>query len=733
VRHFPLLRPNGKPVRLSDLAGSRGVIIVFGSLECPISTSYHGTLAKLSHKYGLRGLQVIVALPTDDPPANLEKEARDAGLTVPVLVDRGARLAAALGATTTPEAALLDAKGHLVYRGRIDDAYTARLKRNARISSHDLRDAIDAFLEGRVVERPRSKAVGCPIVFDRKKPKPGARYTYNRDVAPILQKHCQVCHRKGEAGPFALTTYAQARHWADDIKLFTRSRQMPPWSPAGGVAFRNDRRLSEKEIAVLAEWADSGAPEGDAKDAPSAVKFSSEWRMGKPDLVLEAPDDFHLGPDGPDLFRVFPLPMGLKEDRWVVAFDVKPGNPRVVHHTLHYFDGTGTGRKMERDHARRVKGKELSDRGPGYPVSMGVGFTPPAFKLGEMPKFGGLGGWAPGQGPQKLAPGAGMFLPAGSDFLLQMHYHRDGKPAKDRTRVGLYFAKSRVEQPWQTVILRGMSLGAVIAAGEANHRMKKAIYLHEDAVLHNVMVHMHLLGKSAKVTLTPPGGKPTLLIDIPAWDYRWQETYWFEKPIRAVAGSRLEIVGVFDNSAANPLNPSSPPKDVREGEQTTDEMLYAFFGATSATKPWRFVSWGATPKMKSAAEAKRILAQRIGTWDAETTVNGVKIKGTETVKWALGEKFIEAKAKSASGEARLLAGWDEANGAYRYWYFDNAGLTSDGTGQYDPKTKTIRWSVSGAEVLWKFVDADTFEWSCVLRDGKGKAVYEMRGASRRRK
>ncbi|MBY0231787.1 MAG: redoxin family protein [Gemmataceae bacterium] len=719
ARHTTLLRPGGKPARFADYAGRRGTVVVFASLPCPVSRSYHALLGKLAKEWEERGVNAVAVLPSDDVPPGISKEARDAGLTLPLFIDRGMKLAVALGASTTPEAALLDDDGHLVYRGRIDDAWSERLKRNAKAEKHDLRDAVEVFLTGKGTSRERTRAVGCPIVFARKEPDPKARATYRRDVAPLLARHCAGCHRDGGAGPFALASYKQARHWADDIKHFTRTRQMPPWSPAAGVPFQNDRRLSAAEIAILSEWADAGAPEGDGP-VPAPPKASDEWAMGEPDLVLSPSTGFELGPTGSDLFRVFPLPMGLTEDRWVVAYDVKPGAAHVVHHTLHYFDATGTGRKLEK--ARK------DALGPGYTVSMGIGFAPPAPKPGELPRFGGIGGRAPGQAPQKLPRGAGMLLPAGSDFLLQVHYHRDGKPARDWTKVGLYFAKGRIEQPWQTVVVRGMPARHKIPAGEAVHRLKRSVWLRTDAVLHNVMPHMHLLGKSVKVTMTPPDGKPAVLVDIPSWDYRWQETYWFRTPIKAAAGTRLEVEGVFDNSAGNPLNPSRPPRDVREGEETTDEMLYAFLGATSASSPWSFIGYGETPGLKGWEEARRLLSQRVGEWDAETTAGGAAVKGTDSTSWTLGGRFIESKGKTALGETRMLAGWDEGRKAFRYWYFDGAGTTSEGQGEYDEKTKSIRWRAEGATAVWRFASKDRLEWSWLSADGKSS----MKGTMTRR-
>jgi hypothetical protein len=293
---------------------------------------------------------------------------------------------------------------------------------------------------------------------------------------------------------------------------------------------------------------------------------------------------------------VFVMPTGLTEDRWVVGYDVKPGNTKIVHHTLNFFDATGSGRDLERK-AQEKTDPLAGDRGPGYTVGMGVGFLRPF--SADKPKFGGLGGWAPGQVPQFVPDGAGWYLPANSDFLLQVHYHRNGKTETDRTQVGLYFAKKPVKQPWQTIVASGLGAFGVIPPGDANYVAKGAVTLQNDAVLHSVLPHMHLLGKSVKVTITPPDGQPQLLVDIPAWDYNWQETYWFKEPIRAVAGTKLEIEAVYDNSTANPNNPNAPPKPVRRGEQTDNEMLFAFIGATSTTQPWERVRFRAAAPGKA--------------------------------------------------------------------------------------------------------------------------------------
>jgi cytochrome c553 len=591
---LPLTPLTGGATTLKDVRGEQATVLITLAFDCPIAAGYASDLAAMARASGAKGVKFVGVCPTQDSPETLKRLAEQFKLGFPLFRDPDARTADALEAKVTPEAFVFDRELRLTYRGRIDDTYSARLKRNVATTRFDLKDAIEATLAGKPVGEPVTTAVGCPIERPTAAAATGA-VTYHRDVAPILARRCAVCHRPGEVGPFPLLSYQHARKWAGDIKEYTQSRQMPPWLPRGGVAMKDERKLTDKEIATLAAWVDGGTPEGDP--AAAAAPASAEpdgWRAGPPDLILKASDGFQVGPTGRDVFRVFVIPTGLTEDKWVVGYDVKPGNSRVVHHTLHYFDTTGTARKLE-EKAKKSADPLAADRGPGYSVGMGVGFFPPGSKAGERPKFGGLGGYAPGQGPQFVPDGAGWYLTSPADFLLQVHYHRTGKTENDRTQVGLYFAKKPVVQPWQTLIVPGMKPFERIPANAARHVSRGAMFLHDDAILYNVLPHMHLLGKSVKVTLTPPGGEPRTIIDIPEWDYNWQETYWFAEPIRAAAGSQVEIEAVFDNSATNPNNPSTPPKDVHQGEETTNEMLYAFLGMTSQSTPWKMVRFRPTP------------------------------------------------------------------------------------------------------------------------------------------
>lgn len=741
---IPLVSLDGKAASLAPYQGKLATVVVFASFECPVSNSYVVPLGEMAKEYGAKGVAFVAVCPTDEPAAVVKKAADSFRPAFPVLIDPKAELAAALKATVTPEVVVLDAKGDVRYRGRIDDKYPNRNKPNPSVTSHDLKAALDDLSAGREVRTPVTKAVGCQIEFAAAPAPKAGDVTYYKDVAAILQKNCQNCHRPGEIGPFPLTNYKQARRWADDIAAYSSSRQMPPWMPAGGQPMNGERKLTDKEIATLTAWADAGAPEGDPKDAPPAIVFPEGWRHGKPDLILSPSDSFHVAATGNDLFRCFVVPTGLTEDKWVIGYDVKPGNPKIVHHTLHFFDTSGQGRELEKKQQTKELGKALPDHGPGYTVSMGVGFVAQRAKKGEGPSFGSIGGWAPGQAPQFVPKGTGWLLPKGSDFIIQTHYHRNGQPGIDRSQIGLYFAKEPVEQPWQWFAITGLQGWERIPAGQSDYVARGSLYLHTDAVLHNVLPHMHLLGKSVKVTMTPPDGKPIVLVDIPAWDYRWQETYWFQKPILAKRGTKLEIEALFDNSDKNPNNPHRPPVEVKVGEATTDEMLFGFIGATSTTLPYSKIQrWAFPPAELGAAAAPAqgemtpALARRLGVWQQTVTIKPIlgaqtKNNSEATVKTAFDGTFLQMVNVGEDGNETIeLATFDPTRKCYRLWTYNSNGNSIEWTGTWDEPKATMTWSatVTGgytAVMTWTFAAADRIDMAILVKND-GATVLTMSG------
>ncbi|NDH04856.1 hypothetical protein EBX93_02890 [bacterium] len=559
----------GKPAKLSDHAGSKATVVVFMQFECPISSEYSTELSRLSSLYNSKGVNFIGVIPNSDSDEMLKKDARDYKIIFPVLHDGKLELADSLGAKITPEVFLLDIKGTVIYSGRVDDSWTERLRRNVAPKKRDLAWAIESHLDGKSPEVKKTEAVGCPISRPLPRVSKG-KVTYHRDIAPIIQEKCQACHRSGEVAPFTLASFNDAVRWKDLLVEVVEKKQMPPWLPSGGLHYRGERRLNDAEIALIRDWVKGGCAEGEFADAPLPKRFTEGWQLGEPDLILEAPEEMVLAPTGKDLFRCLVLPTNLTEDKVVVAYELRPGNRRVVHHTLHFLDTQGRGRNLEADWKKKNgAGETKGDSGPGYTSPMGVGFAP----SGEM------GGWAPGISPKFLPDNIGYFLPKGSDFIVQVHYHRTGREEKDRTRVGLYFAKKPAQRYVQPLVIPGQFL--VIPANKPDFTVRNTIWLGQDVLMHSVDPHMHLIGRKFVMTITPPDAKPFEAIRIDEWDYNWQEIYFLKEPMRLKEGTKIEIEAVFDNTSNNPHNPSIPPKWVKFGEQTTDEMCFMFVGVTT--------------------------------------------------------------------------------------------------------------------------------------------------------
>ena len=375
--------------------------------------------------------------------------------------------------------------------------------------------------------------------------------TFNKEIAPILWKHCAGCHRQGEVGPFPLLTYKEAEKRAEFIAEVTSSRTMPPWKPEPNFGdFHDEHRLSEEEIKLLADWAEADAPEGDPKDLPKPPVCPEGWQLGEPDMVLKVPDTFEIPADGPDIYRCFVIPIPTDTNKTVAAVEFRPGNRRVVHHAILFLDANGAARE-----------KDAADPGPGFASFGGPGFVP----------TGALGGWAPGAMPRMLPDGTGRFLRGKSDLVLQIHYHPDGKAETDQSVVGLYFTKKPAKQIVVGVAVRSRDLN--IPAGAARHHVAaQSSPLPVDAEAIGIVPHMHYIGKEMKVVAESPDGKTTPLLWIKDWDFNWQGQYLYKSPVKLAKGTVIKLDAYYDNSAENPRNPSKPPKPVHWGEQTTDEM-----------------------------------------------------------------------------------------------------------------------------------------------------------------
>ncbi len=385
--------------------------------------------------------------------------------------------------------------------------------------------------------------------------------TYEQ-IAPIIYNNCTGCHRPGQIAPIPLMSYSDVVRHSVSIAAVTQDRSMPPWKPAPGwAAYRDQRGLTDQQIAMIQQWVYSGAPEGDPAKEPPLPSFTDGWQLGTPDLVLEMPAGFSIPAEGDDIYRNFVIPTNLTEDKWVKAIELKPSAPTVVHHSLFYADTSGN--------ARALDGQ---DGQPGFP-GFGSIFTVQGANINSILN-GGLGGWTPGTVPAYLPDGIAMPLPKGSDFLLQTHFHLNGIAQTEKTQVGIYFGPppSRTMTQIQAPAFFGIRANIDIPAGMTDYKVRGSFTLPVDVDAVLVSAHMHYLGKEAKLTATLPSGEVKILLWVPAWDFRWQGFYTFQNLVPLPKGTRLDGELTYDNSAQNPSNPHSPPQRIQWGEQSTDEM-----------------------------------------------------------------------------------------------------------------------------------------------------------------
>lgn len=545
------------PVTLQDLPYDRALLIIFSSIVCPASLKYHVHKTQIHNTYGPKGVR-LVAVNANFNETNdaLKKHYNDNPVPFEIYRDPNNVLADQLGATHTPQAFLFDQNGKLRYRGEIDNGWGVP----ENTTSRGLWDALDAMLANKDIPRTDIPSFGCEI---RRRPQTPTNITENtptfhRDILPFLQQRCQTCHRPGGIGRVAFFDYMEVLAWAHQMRDSIDTRIMPPWNAQPGYGdFKHARRLSDREISTFDQWVDSGMPEGNPDHAPEPIDFPESWTLGTPDLILKPEEAYPLEAIGRDEYRCFVLPTNLTEDRYVSAIELLPGEREVVHHVSVYVDVSGKARMLQ-DLAPKV----------GYPSFGGIG----------VPLYEALGGWAPGNTPFILPEGIGRHLPAGSDIVLQIHYHKIGRAVKDQSKLGIYFAKKPIQKRLYEEIINSRLV--IIPPNVKNHKVTGSLTISQDSHILGILPHMHLLGTEMKVTATYPSGKEVPLVWVKPWDFNWQETYVYKEPVPLPRGTRITQVAMYDNSASNPNNPNDPPKLVRWGEESTDEMCTVFLYVT---------------------------------------------------------------------------------------------------------------------------------------------------------
>jgi tetratricopeptide (TPR) repeat protein/mono/diheme cytochrome c family protein len=382
-----------------------------------------------------------------------------------------------------------------------------------------------------------------------------APVNFAHDIAPIVYKNCAPCHRPGEAGPFSLLTYQDVKGHARQIADVTRRRYMPPWAPEAGYGdFVGERRLTDAEIRLIADWASQGASEGNASETPPPPNFTEGWQFGPPDVIIEAQHAYTLPASGPDVYWNFILPTAFGSTRYVRALEIRPGDKRVVHHANLYVD-----------RAHSTRRQEIAE-GAGFP-GMDVAID----RTTTEPDDGHFLFWKPGGAPYVEPDGFAWRIDPGNDLVLNAHLQPTGKPEQVRPSIGLYFTDKPPEHfPMLVQLEHDGALN--IPPGNRDFLVSDDFRLPLDVDVLAVYPHAHYLGHLLEGYATLPSGERKWLIRIPDWDPNWQGAYHYREPVFLPQGSIISMRYHYDNSAANPRNPNQPPRRVEGGNQATDEM-----------------------------------------------------------------------------------------------------------------------------------------------------------------
>ncbi|MGB8009766.1 MAG: tetratricopeptide repeat protein [Terriglobales bacterium] len=380
--------------------------------------------------------------------------------------------------------------------------------------------------------------------------------TFNRDIAPIIFQNCSPCHRPGEAGPFSLLSYADVKRHGHQIVGVTQARIMPPWLPeAQTLKFADERRLSSGQIDLIKKWVDEGEVEGSAADAPAMPKFVEGWQLGPPDVIVKASKPYPLVATGNDLYWNFILPIPVNETRWVKAVEIRPGDKRVIHHANILVDRTGASRRLEAEPGAGFAGMDLRIESEVFEPESHLFF------------------WKPGSLPYVEPDGLALRVDKGTDLVLNTHMQPSGKPELVQPSIGVYFTdKPATQVPMLLQLQRDALLD--IPPGDKNFLIEDRFTLPIDVDLLGIYPHAHYLGKDLLAEAILPDGKHETLIHIPRWDLNWQAVYRYETPVTLPKGTVLAMRYVYDNSAENIHNPNDPPKRVRAGNSSVDEMSH---------------------------------------------------------------------------------------------------------------------------------------------------------------
>jgi peroxiredoxin len=535
ISEFELQDYLGAEHKLSDWQDKPIEVVTFLGTECPLAKLYGSRLAEMAKEYEADGVQFVgINSNQQDTLREIAHYAEKHKIEFPLLKDSAHMVADQFGAERTPTVYVLDQDRKIRYSGRIDDQFGVGYSRS-EIKQNNLANALEDLLAGQEVALPETEAVGC-IIGRSKKVEPTGDITYAEHVSRLMQEHCVRCHREGQVAPFALTSYDEVAAWAETMLEVIDDGRMPPWhaDPQFGH-FSNDARMSDKDKQTFHQWVDNGMPEGDPSKLPAPLDFVEGWQIPEPEKVYKMEKEFTVPPKGTVPYVYMVIEPSMPADTWISAAEVRPSNYAVVHHAIAFFI------PPDRD-----------------------------FKASD-PLINSIGTYSPGMPPASWPKGYARFIPKGAKLVFQMHYTPNGSIQTDRSELGLVYADpAEVQKKIEYDVAVNPRFN--IPAGDPNYHVPAEHRFRKDKILHMLVPHMHLRGKAFRYTANYPDGTQEVLLDVPNYDFNWQNAYVLAEPKLMPAGTVMHCDAYFDNSADNLMNPD-PTKEIHWGDQSWDEMM----------------------------------------------------------------------------------------------------------------------------------------------------------------
>ena len=537
--HFKDIRFKERKLSEGCFKDKKAFVFVCVNNGCPLVPRYFPLLSKLEKQYREQGVQFFALnVGLDETLLEIASQATEYEVDFPFIKDIEGNCIEALGVERTPEIVILDAKKTIRYRGRINDQF-APGKTLPQPTREDFQIALDEVLAGKKVSIPSTTCDGCKISRPSRDPEEG-KITYAEHIAPLIHKNCLECHKPGGLGPFSMLTYEQVNKRAEMIQEVVADGQMPPWYAVSSHSkLINERSLNAEERSLFTRWVAGGKTRGDeSKLAKPNIKPAQkeDWAFGKPDLILTTEVE-EIPAEGDVPYRYMILPHYFDEETYIESIEIKPDNPKVVHHAnLLYF----------------------STAEPW-----------PSDRL-----F--ITGYVPGNRGMDLEKGMAYRVPKRSQMLFQTHFVSTGKVEKTRLSIGIRFPKQTIDKTLKHLLL-DVERFKIPAHHPAYHLKVKPLTLQHDAIGVAMFTHMHKLGKSMVFKAKAPQEDEQTLLMVPNYNFDWQMPYKLEpNKIKLPKGSTVWAEAVFDNSAYNTHNPN-PARDVPAGFQTYNEMLQGFF------------------------------------------------------------------------------------------------------------------------------------------------------------